>query len=522
MVKSNDQTGKQKVLACDGIDKAGIDLLREHFEVEERGKIEEDELIELLSSGEYSGLIVRSATKVSRRVLENAKNLKVIGRAGIGVDNIDVKTATEKGIIVMNTLGAAITTAEHTIALIFAVARKIPQAHKSLKEGKWEKNKFIGRELSGKTIGIIGLGNIGKKVAEISKAIGMNVIFYDPYVDDQRFKKVDFDELLRESDIITVHVPLTEKTRGMIGEKEFEKMKEGVIIINCARGGIINEQALAKYIKAGKVWGAGIDVFEKEPPDPDNPLLHLDNVVLTPHLGASTVEGQRNVSLEIAQKVIKFLKYGIIQDAVNFFPIPEDKVQFFELGTKLASFLAQAYPFTIKEIKVLTTIDEAYIVRAGVAWGFAKNMFGEELATPLNSESIIKSRGILLGETVVKDSGTQFQVKVEVSTSQGVFSIGGIIFQGEPRIIELNSMRVEAPAAGNIIFFENEDKPGVVGKIGTYLGEKGINIASIHLGREKPGGKAIALVNIDSIPPDDVIEGIRKIPNVLRATFVKI
>jgi D-3-phosphoglycerate dehydrogenase len=345
----------------------------------------------------------------------------------------------------------------------------------------------------------------------------MNVIFYDPYVDDQRFKKVDFDELLRESDIITVHVPLTEKTRGMIGEKEFEKMKDGVIIINCARGGIINEQALAKYIKQGKVWGAGIDVFEKEPPDPDNPLLHLDNVVLTPHLGASTVEGQRNVSLEIAQKVIKFLKYGIIQDAVNFFPIPEDKIQFFELGTKLASFLAQAYPFTIKEIKVLTTIDEAYIVRAGVAWGFAKNMFGEELATPLNSESIIKSRGILLGETVVKDSGTQFQVKVEVSTSQGVFSIGGIIFQGEPRIIELNSMRVEAPAAGNIIFFENEDKPGVVGKIGTYLGEKGINIASIHLGREKPGGKAIALVNIDSIPPDDVIEGIRKIPNVLRA-----
>jgi D-3-phosphoglycerate dehydrogenase len=317
-------------------------------------------------------------------------------------------------------------------------------------------------------------------------------------------------------------VPLSDKTKGMIGEKEFQKMKEGVIIINCARGGIIDEEALAKYVKEGKVWGAGIDVFEKEPPDPDNPLLHLDNVVVTPHLGASTIEGQRNVSVEIAQKIVKFLKYGIIQDAVNFFPIPEDKVQFFELGVKLASFLAQAYPFTIKEIKISTTIDETYIVRAGVAWGFAKNMFGDELATPLNSENIIKSKGILFGETVLRDGGTQFQVKVEISTSQGIFSIGGIVFQGEHRIIELNSMRVEAPAVGNIIFFENEDKPGVVGRIGTYLGERGVNIASIHLGREKPGGKAVALVNIDSVPSDDVIEGIRKIPNVLRATFVRI
>jgi len=406
--------------------------------------------------------------------------------------------------------------------LIFSTARRIPQAHKSLKEGKWEKNKFVGRELSGKTIGIIGLGNIGKKVGEISKAIGMNVIFYDPYVDDQRFKKVDLDELLRQSDIITVHVPLSDKTKGMIGEREFQKMKEGVIIVNCARGGIIDEHALAKYVKEGKVWGAGIDVFEKEPPDPDNPLLHLDNVVVTPHLGASTIEGQRNVSVEIAQKIVKFLKYGIIQDAVNFFPIPEDKVQFFELGVKLASFLAQAYPFPIKEIKISTTIDETYIVRAGVSWGFAKNMFGEELATPLNSENIIKSKGILFGETVLKDREAQFQIKVEISTSQGVFSIGGIVFQGEHRIIELNSMRVEAPASGNIIFFENEDKPGVVGKIGTYLGENRVNIASIHLGREKPGGKAVALVNVDSVPSDDIIEGIRKIPNILRATFVKI
>ncbi len=508
-----------KILVCDELDRAGIEKLKEHFEVEERKKLEEKELVELLSSGEFSALIVRSATKVTKKAIENSKNLRVIGRAGIGVDNIDVKTATEKGIVVMNTLGAALTTAEHTLAMLFAIARKIPQAHLSVKSGKWEKSKFIGKELHGKTIGIIGLGNIGRKVAELSKAIGMNVIFYDPFVEDERFEKVSFQELLKRADIITVHVPLTDKTKNMIGEKEFEEMKDGVIIINCARGGIIDEIALAKYIEKKKVWGAAIDVFEKEPITPDNPLLQLEDVVLTPHLGASTVEGQKNAAIEIAEKIIKFLKSGIIQDAVNFFPIPEGKKQFFDLGEKLGSFLSQAYNFPVKEIKIITGIPESYIAKSGVLYGFGKNIFGE-MITPLNAENLIKSKGVSIGEKIEKE--LQNYVKIEIETSEGRFSIGGTVINGSCRITEINSMRLEANAEGNIIFLENEDKPGVVGKIGTFLGDNMINIASIHLGREKPGGKAVALINVDSVPKPEILEGLKKIKNVLRATFIKL
>ncbi len=515
-----------KILACDGIDRAGLDILREHFEVEERGKLGEEELISLLSTGEFFALLVRSGTKVTKKVIESAKGLKVIGRAGIGVDNIDVKTATEKGIVVMNTLGAANTTAEHTIALIFSVARKIPQADKSLKEGKWEKKKFVGRELRGKIIGVIGLGNIGKKVAEISKSIGMHVIFFDPYVEDSRFEKVSFDDLLMRSDIITVHIPLTEKTKGMIGELEFRKMKDGVIIINCARGGIIDEEALAKFLDEGKVWGAGIDVFSKEPPPPDHPLLSKPNVVATPHLGASTYEAQKNVSIEIAEKVLKYLKDGVIQDAVNFFPIPEDKKAFFNLSEKLGSFLSQAYPYPTREIKVETAIEETYIVRAGVLYGFIKVIAGEEWVTPLNAEKMVKSRGIKVTETKVEDGAVtgvyQNRVRVSIDTKEGEFSIAGIIFGGIPRIVELNDMPLEAPAHGNIIFLENEDKPGVLGRVGTFLGEKGVNIASIHLGREKPGGKAVSLINVDSLPDEMMINELLSIPNVIRAVFIKL
>lgn len=511
-----------KILVCDNVDKVGVDLLKEHFTVDERKKLGEEELISLLSSGEYTGIIVRSATKITTRVIESSKGLKVIGRAGIGVDNIDVKSATEKGIVVMNTLGAANTTAEHTIALIFAVSRKIPQAHISTKSGKWEKEKFIGRELLGKTIGIIGLGNIGKRVAEISKAIGMRVIFYDPYVDDPRFEKVSFDELLKESDIITVHVPLNEKTRGMIGEKEFEKMKDGVIIINCARGGIIDEYALAKYLEKGKVFGAGVDVFSKEPITPDNPLLNQENVVLTPHLGASTLEGQKNASYEIARKIIKFLKYGIIEDAVNFFPIPEDKKDIFELSAKLGSFVSQAFLQTVKEIKIVShSAEDMHIVKTGVLFGFLKNIVGD-MVTPLNAEKIVKSKGISVAEKHESPADYSVKISVEVGSNGERFSVSGAIIGKSLRIVEVNSIQLEAPAEGNIIFMQNEDVPGVVGQVGTLLGQKNINIASIHLGREKPGGKAISMINVDVVPPPEVLKKLEEIPHVIKAQFIKL
>lgn len=514
---------KPKILVCDGVDKAGVDILKEHFEVEERKKLEEPELVSLLSSKDFSGIIVRSATKITSKAIESSKSLKVIGRAGIGVDNIDVKSATEKGIVVMNTLGAANTTAEHTIALIFSVARKIPQAHISVKNGKWEKEKFVGRELFGKTIGVIGLGNIGKRVAEIAKGIGMRVIFYDPYVDDPRFEKKSFEELIENSDIITVHVPLSDKTKGMIGEKEFERMKNGVIIINCARGGIIDEKALAKYIDNGKVLGAGVDVFSKEPITPDNPLLEKENVVLTPHLGASTVEGQRNASVEIAQKIVKFLKYGIIEDAVNFFPIPEDKRLVFELSEKLGSFASQAFAYAIKEIKIVSSSqDEMHITKAGVLFGFLKNIIGSEMVTPLNAEKIAKSKGITVAEKQQVSGDYKTKITVQIVSDKGEFSVSGAIVGKSLRFIEINSIQLEAPAEGNIIFSQNEDVPGVVGRIGTFLGEKNINIASIHLGREKPGGKAIALISVDQMPDKEIIKQLESLPNIIRASFIKL
>lgn len=514
---------KYKILVCDGVDKAGIDILKTHFEVDERKKLEEQELTDLLSTGEHIGIIVRSATKVTSKAIVASKNLKAIGRAGIGVDNIDVKTATEKGIVVMNTLGAANTTAEHTIALIFAIARKIPQAHESVKSGKWEKEKFVGRELYGKTIGIIGLGNIGKRVAEISKAIGMNVIFYDPYVDDPRFEKVSFDEILSKSDIITVHVPLNEKTKGMIGENEIKKMKDGVILINCARGGIIDENAVSKYIEQGKILGAAFDVFSKEPITPDNPLLGKPNVVLTPHLGASTIEGQRNASVEICKKIVKFLKDGVIEDAVNFFPIPEDKKPVFELSEKIGSFTAQAFPYTTKEIKITSSSQEdMHITKAGVLFGFLRNIIGSETVTPLNAEKIAKAKGITVAERQQASVDYKTKVSIRISTDKGEFSVSGAIVGKSLRIVEINSIQLEAPAEGNIIFSQNEDVPGVVGKIGTFLGEKNINIASIHLGREKPGGKAIALISVDQTLNQDVIKQLESIPHIIKVEFVKI
>lgn len=514
---------KHKIVVCDGVDKAGVEILKEHFEVDERKKLDENELIELLSSGGYAGIIVRSATKITSKVIEVSKNLRVIGRAGIGVDNIDVKAATEKGIVVMNTLGAANTTAEHTIALLFSVARKIPQAYESVKNGRWEKERFVGRELYGKTIGVIGLGNIGKRVAEISKAIGMNVIFYDPYVDDPRFEKVSFDDLLARSDIITVHVPLNEKTKGLIGENEIKKMKDGVIIINCARGGIIDESAVSKYVDEGKILGAAFDVFSKEPITPDNPLIGKANVVLTPHLGASTVEGQRNASVEICNKIVKFLKDGVIEDAVNFFPIPQDKKPVFELSEKIGSFVSQAFPYTTKEIRITSSSQEdMHIAKSGVLFGFFKNIIGSETVTALNAERIAKSKGITIAERHQVSQDYKIKISVQISTDKGEFSVSGAIVGRSLRLVEINSIQLEAPAGGNIIFSQNEDVPGVVGKIGTFLGEKNINIASIHLGREKPGGRAIALIAVDQTLDQGLIRQLESIPHIIRAVFVKI
>ena len=513
-----------KILACDGIAKEAIDLLKkEGFDVEESKKLSEEELSIKLDKG-FDGLIVRSGTNVTRKSIQKSK-LKVIGRAGIGVDNIDVDAATEKGIVVMNTPGgSAITTAEHTIALIFSSARQIPQADRSIRAGKWEKSKFIGLELYGKTIGIIGLGNIGYEVAVRAKAMGMNVIFCDPYIKtDRGFTKVTLDELLRKSDIITVHIPLTNETKKMISDEEFEKMKDGVIIVNCARGGIVDESSLVKYIKSGKVSSAALDVFENEPLNQESPLLSLDKIVLTPHLGASTVEAQINVGVMIAEKVAKFLKNGMITDAVNFPSIKPELIPFLNLAEKLGSFLTQAFHGVIDEITVLTNREEINPIRKSAVFGILKNILGEGV-NMLNSDEIAQSRGIklVLGKEFSKDYDSIITVSVKMNGK--IHSISGTVLEGElPRIISISNLRLEAPPEGTIIFLENEDKPGVLGNIGTLLGKMNINIASIHLGRDKPGGRAIALIQVDekTLSPETVKE-LKKLPCVINATTIKL
>jgi D-3-phosphoglycerate dehydrogenase len=521
-----------KVIVCDGVSREGVKILKEAgFDVMESKKLSEDELASYLTEG-YDALIVRSATKVTKNSLRSANALKVIGRAGIGVDNIDVPAATEKGILVMNTPGgSAVTTAEHTIALIFAAARKIPPANASLKDGKWEKSKFLGTELFGKTIGIVGIGNIGSEVAIRAKALGMKVIFYDPYISVEREKilgiqRVDFDELIKTSDIITVHVPLNDETRNLISDEQFSKMKDGVIVVNAARGGIINENALYNALKSGKVAAAALDVFEKEPVAPDHPLLSLENVVVTPHLGASTKEAQENVSVAIAQQITMYLSNGVVRNAVNFPSIAPDIAPFVSLAEKLGSFLSQAFQGQMEEVGIFSFDDiDTRPVRAAAIYGIMKNIMGEAVNI-LNAEKIAVARGVKIKEG--KAEAREFKNILTVTLKMGGIEhkISGTMLEGEvprvPRIVMIDNLRLEAFPEGNIIFLENEDKPGVLGSVGSLLGEKGINIAHIHLGRDKPGGKAISLINTDEFPPKEVINKLKKLPHIINAVAIKI
>lgn len=518
-----------RVLACDGVAKEGLELLESAgFEVEESKKLSEEELKARLNEG-FDALIVRSATKVTRKALEGVKKLKVIGRAGVGVDNIDVKAATEKGIVVMNTPGgSAVTTAEHTIALMFAAAKKIPQACSSTKAGRWEKSKFLGTELFGKTLGVVGLGNIGLEVARRGTALGMKVIYYDPYIPEERGRvvgaqKVSFEKLLENSDIITVHVPLTEETRNLIAEEEFERMKDGVIVINVARGGIISESALINALKSGKVAATALDVFEREPIPPDHSLLNFDNVVVTPHLGASTKEAQENVSVAIAEQIKLYLKEGTIKNAVNFPTVDPKIVPFVSLAEKLGSFLSQVFQGPTEEIGIFTSesIPDTKPVKAGAVFGIMKNIVEE--VNMLNAEEVAISRGVKIKEGSVGPTDFSNLITVTLKVGGEEHSISGTILEGEfPRIVMIDNLRLEAIPEGNIIFLENKDRPGVVGSIGTLLGRMEINIAYIHLGRDIPGGKAIALITVDEFPPKEVIDELKRLPNVLDSVAVKI
>ena len=517
-----------KVLISDNISQKCIDILKDAgLAVDIKVGMKPEEL--RASIGEYHGLVIRSATKVTSEIIDAAKNLKVIGRAGSGLDNVDKVAATKKGIVVMNTPGGnTITTAEHTIAHIVSLARLIPQATSSMKAGKWEKKKFMGVELFNKTLGVVGIGNIGSQVAKRMQAFGMNVIAYDPFLSEDTantmgVEKVNIKDLFKRSDFLTIHTPLTPETKYLINKKSIRIMKDGVRIINCARGGIINETDLYDAIVSGKVAGAALDVFEKEPPE-NNPLLSLDNVICTPHLGASTKEAQENVAVAVAEQIVDYLIHGTIRHAVNFPSIPADQVArlqpYINLAEKLGGFAAQMFEGGVTEITIEYRADAAQINTAPVTIAAIKGFLNPillETVNFVNAPVIAKERGIEVKETKSTDEGDyQSMIALRVKAKGKESYVAGALFsKKDPRIVYIDDFKVEIVPEGELLLLYNNDKPGVIGNIGTLLGKNHINIARMHFGRERQGGMAISVVSIDAHASPQIIDQIKKLPNIL-------
>ena len=517
-----------KVLVSDNISPKGVEILKKSgIEVDVKTGLKPEELKACI--GEYSGLVIRSATKVTAEIIDAAKNLKVIGRAGSGLDNVDRIAASKKGIVVMNTPGGnTVTTAEHTVAMLFSVARLIPQATASMKAGKWEKKKFMGVELFNKTLGIIGLGAIGSQVAKKAQGLEMNVIAYDPFLSEDKaqamgIRKGSLDEVFELSDFITAHSPLTQETKGLINAITIAKMKNGVRIINCARGGIINEKDLYESMKSGKVAAAALDVFEKEPPE-DNPLLTLDNLICTPHLGASTEEAQENVALAVAEQIADYLVRGTIRHAVNFPSIPADQVPrlqpYISLAEKLGSFACQTLADGATEITVEYHGDAATINAAPVTIAALKGYLNPillETVNFVNAPFIAKERGIDIKEIKSSDAGDFFsKIVIKIKSKNKERYVSGTLYsKKDPRIIEIDNFKVEIVPEGELLLIYNNDKPGVIGNIGNTLGTHNINIARMHFGRESAGGMAISVVSLDTKPGAEVIEQLKKLPNIL-------
>jgi len=513
----------------------GIEVLKQSgLEVDVKTGMKPEELKACI--GQYHGLIIRSATKVTAEIVEAATNLKVVGRAGSGLDNVDKAAASKKGIVVMNTPGGnTITTAEHTIALMFALARQIPQATASMKQGKWEKKRFMGVELFKKTIGIVGIGNIGKHVARRALSLGMIVIGYDPYLSDENAKemgieKVDLTTLFKRSDFITIHTPITSETKNLISTKTIQLMKDGVRIINCARGGIVNEAELYEALKSGKVAGAALDVFEKEPPE-NNPLLTLDSVICTPHLGAATEEAQENVAVAIAEQVVDCLVNGVIRNAVNFPSVPAEQVlrlkPYLTLAEKLGSFASQVFEGGVTEITVEYRGEASQLNTAPVNIALLKGFLTpilEETVNFVNAPVITKERGIEVKEMKSPDGGDyQSMIILRVKADRKEHRLSGTLLgRTDPRIVRINDFAVEIVPEGTMLFMYNNDRPGVIGNIGSYLGKCNINIARMHFGRESQGGMAISVVSIDSPLSESQLEDLKKMPNILSLRVVEL
>ncbi|MFC1666745.1 phosphoglycerate dehydrogenase [Candidatus Omnitrophota bacterium] len=525
-----------KILVSDPLSEEGVEILKKvkEFEVDVKLKLPPEELKKIIK--DYDALLVRSGTNVIKAVIENADKLKVIGRAGVGLDNVDLEAASKRGIIVMNTPGGnTISTAEHTMSLILSLSRNIPQADVSTKSGKWERKKFMGVELYGKTLGIIGLGRIGAEVAKRAASFGMKTIAYDPFLsldkaEELGIKSVELKDVFKRSDYITVHTPMTDETKHIIDEKAIRDMKKGVRIINCARGGIVDEVALLKGIKDGKIAGAALDVYEKEPPK-ESPLLECGQVILTPHLGASTEEAQINVAVDIANSTRDALLGCGIRNAVNVPCIDTELYKilqpYVELGEKMGSLVAQLAKGRISQINIKYSGDIAKYTVSPLTVAIVKGALTpilQETVNYVNALIVAKERGVKVKES--KSTGLEEYanlIVVEVKTDKTVRSVTGTLFtKKDARIVKIDQFHVDAIPEGYMLVAHNIDVPGIIGKVGTILGNNGVNIATMTFGREKPGGKTLSVLNVDSPIPEKALDEIRKAENILDAKLIKL
>jgi D-3-phosphoglycerate dehydrogenase len=502
-----------KVLISDNLSPIGAEILQDAgLEVDTKTGLTLDELKKIIP--EYEGLVIRSATKVTSEVIEAAPNLKVIGRAGIGLDNVDVATASKHGIIVMNAPdGNATTAAEHAIAMMVSLSRNIPQATCSMKEGKWEKKKFMGRELTGKTLGIIGIGRIGSIVADRAQGLSMNVIAYDPHMPEDLVKKLgvklmSIAEVCKKADYISVHVPMTKDTKHLISTTEFKSMKKGAMFIDCARGGVVDEDALYEALTTGEIAGAALDVFAQEPTTKENcPLLRLDNFICTPHLGASTSEAQENVAVAITKQVSDYLNTGVISNAVNVPSVSIDVLSrvgpYVTLSEMLGSLHMQLAKGGVEEVNLEYIGDFEDLAIEPITVAFLKGLFTpilQDAVNFVNAPLIAKERGIRVVESKTEHSDDFTSLlSIRVKTTEGENRLAGTVFgKNEPRLVRMNTFRLEALPSGPMLFVYNKDVPGVIGALGTTLGENGVNIARMTVGREKEQGRNIILLNTDS------------------------
>lgn len=528
-----------KIFVADDVSESGLQPLREAgFDVEKRTGLSKDDLSSALKN--CDGLIVRSETKVTADLLEAAGRLRVIGRAGVGVDNIDVPSATKRGVVVMNAPdGNTITTAEHTIAMLVALARSIPQANSSLKGGRWERKKFIGVELQGKTLGIVGLGRIGRVVASRARAMGMIIVAYDPFIAQEQARDLEIelaslDEVYARADFLTVHTPLTAETRGIINAEVLSKMKPGARIINCARGGLVDEDALYQAITSGAIAGAALDVFSQEPPPIEHPLLSLDQVIVTPHLGASTTEAQEGVALTVAEQMRDYLLTGALRGAVNVPMVGLKELNLMQpyvaLAEKLGRFHAQLVDKPVNEVKIeyageIVDVDAAPVTRAFLS-GLLRDVSAR--VNVVNAFLIAEERGIKVTTTYRRASGDNTPaIHTEILAGESKQTLAGNLFgygghTREGRVTEIDGFHLEAIPNGHMLVMRNRDVPGVIGSVGTILGEGGVNISRFHLGRRERGGEAMAVIEVDAPVTKETLQALRSLEQVISAQPIEL